>query len=267
MIRRFQNKLDQLVTPTFLWWSLIVMGIILRIRQYFSGRSLWADEASLAFNLAHRSFIGLTQPLDYEQGAPIIFLYIEKLLVIVLGNKDQIMRLFPLFSGIIAIYFFYRIAQAHIAGGMFATLLFAISWSLIYYSSELKQYSSDVMIALLLVFLTSRCLRKDSSSRNFLILGIAGMLAVWMSHPSAFILAGIGLALFFAAITKSHPVPIRWLFGLAAMWIFSFGVEYFVSLRHLVADQYLYDYWKKAFMPLPPGGTRIWLDKTYYSLL
>jgi hypothetical protein len=51
------------------------------------------------------------------------------------------------------------------------------------------------------------------------------------------------------------------------MWALSFSVEYLVSLRHLVADDYLYNYWKKAFMPLPPGGTRIWLGRTYYSLL
>jgi len=145
-MQQAKNRLAQWVRPAFLWWALIVMGIILRLRQYFSGRSLWADEASLAFNLANRSFAGLTQRLDYDQGAPIGFLFIEKLLVVGLGNIDQVMRLFPLFSGILAIYLFYRIADAHIKGGMFGVLLFSVSWSLIYYSSELKQYSSDVMI-------------------------------------------------------------------------------------------------------------------------
>lgn len=243
------------------------MGIILRLRQYFSGRSLWADEASLAFNLANRSFAGLTQRLDYDQGAPIGFLFIEKLLVVGLGNIDQVMRLFPLFSGILAIYLFYRIADAHIKGGMFGVLLFSVSWSLIYYSSELKQYSSDVMIGLLLIFLASRCLKENPQARDFLFLGVAGTVVIWISHPSVFILGGIGLAMLVAALTKSHPIPVLWLFGLGSIWLISFGLEYLVSLRYLITNDLLYEYWKKAFMPLPPGGTRIWLSKTYYSML
>lgn len=266
-MQHLRDRLHGLARPTYLWWFLIGIGIILRLRQYLFNRSLWADEASLAFNLANRSFVGLTQPLDYEQGAPLGFLFIEKLFIVLLGNRDQIMRLFPLFSGILAIYLVYRIARDHIKGGMLATFLFVISPSLVYYSSELKQYSSDVMIALLLVFLASRCLKEGAQTRDFLLLGISGAAAIWISHPSAFILAGIGLALFIAAITKNPRVPVLWLIGLGGLWLFSFGVEYFVSLRHLIADDYLQGFWQKAFMPLPPWENRDWFVRTYYSVL
>jgi len=228
---------------------------------------LWADEASLAYNLAQRTFFGLTQPLDYDQGAPIGFLFIEKLLIIVLGNMDQVMRLFPLFSGLVSLYLFYRIAQAHIKGGMLGSLLFAISWQLIYYSSELKQYSSDVMLGLLLIFLAGNCLKEKAQPRDFMLLGATGAAAIWISHPSAFILAGIGVAMLVVASTKSRPIPVLWLVWLGSAWLVSFGLEYFVSLRHLITNDLLQSYWEKAFMPLPPGGTRIWLVKTYYSLL
>jgi hypothetical protein len=110
-------------------------------------------------------------------------------------------------------------------------------------------------------------LRQEARSRDFLILGITGMIAMWVSHPSVFVLVGIGLALFFSVITKSASIPVKWLFLLAGMWAFSFGLEYLVSLRSLAANDYLMDYWKNAFMPLPPGGTRAWFDRTYGSLL
>jgi hypothetical protein len=262
-----QRRFNEWVKPAYLGWASVIMGGLFRLRQYFSGRSLWRDEAGLALNIVERNFAGLLQPLGYEQGAPVGFLFLEKFLILVFGNHDQVMRLVPLLSGILSVYFFYRIAQVHIKGGLFATLLFAISWTLVYYSSELKQYSSDVMIALLLVFLASQCLRKEARWRDFLTLGIAGVIALWMSHPAAFVLAGVGLALFFAFITKRHPIPFQWLVILAAMWVVSFGLEYLISLRYLAASDYLMGYWKKAFMPLPPGGTRAWLVKTYESLL
>src|SRR5262245_65978294 len=93
--------------PDLAWWFLIMLGVILRLRQYLVNRSFWADEASLAFNLVTRTFSGLTQPLDYHQGAPIGFLFIEKLAILLLGNNEFAMRLFPLLSGIIAIYLLY----------------------------------------------------------------------------------------------------------------------------------------------------------------
>jgi len=263
--QRLRARLSLLIRPAFVWWSLIALGISLRLWQYFFERSLSGDEASLAYNIVNRSFFGLTQPLDFRQAAPVGFLFIEKFISIVLGNQDYILRLVPLFAGIIAVYLFHHIARVHITGGMFASLLFAISLPLINYSSELKQYCSDVMIGLLLIFLWSRCLKENVQARDFLLLGIGGMIAIWISHPSVFILAGIGLAIFVATITRNRPVPVAWLLGLATMWIVSFGLEYFVSLRHLVDNEFLRNYWRKAFMPLPPDLP--WIKDTYFSML
>jgi hypothetical protein len=266
-MQQFRDRLPLWANPVTFGWCLIIIGIILRLRQYLFNRSLWADEGSLAFNLANRSFVGLTQPLDYEQGAPLGFLFIEKLFIVLFGNRDLVMRLFPLLSGLIAVYFFHRIAREHIKGGLLATFLFAASSSLVYFSSELKQYSSDVMIAVLLVFLALRCLKENAQTRDFLLLGISGAVAIWISHPSVFTLAGIGLALFVAAITRNPRVSAVWLVGLGALWLLSFGVEYFTSLRHLIADDYLQGFWQKAFMPLPVWANRDWFVRTYYSAL
>ena len=98
-MQKVWNWIHSWKSPNLLWVLIIALGIILRVRQYFSGRSFWSDEASLAYNLVNRTFSGLTQPLDYEQGAPIGFLFIEKFLIILWGNVDQVMRLFPLFPG------------------------------------------------------------------------------------------------------------------------------------------------------------------------
>lgn len=262
------NRLKLLVKSEYIEWLFVVVGIILRLRQYLANKSLWSDEASLAVNIANRTFGGLTQPLDYHQAAPIGFLFIEKISIVLLGNKDYILRLFPLFSGILAIYLLHRITKEYFGmAGMAAVLIFAMNSWLIFFSSELKQYSSDVMVALLLIYLSARCFKKDAQVKDFLLLGIGGVITIWVSHISIFMLAGIGLVLGLEKIIQKKYVPWGWILGLGISWLISFGVEYFFALQYTAADEYLQIYWRKAFMPLPPWGDLQWFVKTYYSFI
>ncbi len=265
---RLLARLKATVKPDFVWWGIIVLGIVLRLRQYLVNRSLWADEASLAVNLVNRNFYELTQLLDYQQAAPIGFLFVGKALIILLGNHDYILRFFPLFSGILAIYLIYRIAREHIGkAGMFAVMLFSISWGLVYYSSELKQYSSDVMASLLLVFLAGNCISDTPQAKDFLKLGLMGSVVIWISHPSVFVLTGIGIVLLYEKISRTKFVPLLWILGMGVGWITSFGLEYLFSLRNIVTDGFLVDYWRKAYMPVPPWSDPGWFVKVYQSFL
>jgi hypothetical protein len=69
------------------------------LSQYIADRSQWRDEAALALNIVNRSFIGLAQPLDGDQGAPLGFLFDEKLLTMLLGNTDYVLQIIPLIRG------------------------------------------------------------------------------------------------------------------------------------------------------------------------
>ncbi len=267
MIDKWQ-KLSSRINPTVWWWVLILTGVVLRLRQYLFNPSLWHDEACLAINLVQRSFRDLTLPLDYGQGAPIAFLYIEKSLMVLFGNRDIVLRLFPLFSGILALLLFYRIARKHLGkAGWFALALFSVTPVLIDYSSELKQYSSDVMFGLLLIFLLLPRIGEKVGGRDFLVLGGVGAFTLWASHPSAFILAGVGMAMAVERLVRRDTRSLLWLACIGAAWAVSFGVEYFVSLRHLTSDPYLQTYWRKAYMPFPPWKDPAWFEKTYYSFL
>jgi hypothetical protein len=267
-MQQARSQFETIIKSNLIWWLLIAFGILLRVRQYLTGRSLWSDEASLALNLVSRNFVELTQPLDYHQGAPIGFLFIEKLAILLLGNNEYVLRLFPLLSGIMAIYLLYLIARRYFGiSGMFALLAFSVGWYLIYYSSELKQYSSDVMIALLLVYLASRCIEQDVRARDFLVLALGGVVGMWISHPSAFVLAGIGLVLFIEKLRRKEYVPFAWIIAIGILWSGSFMLEYFISLKRLAADEFMQEYWDKAFVPLPPWSNWSWFLKTYYSIL
>jgi hypothetical protein len=253
---------------SFVGWLLVILGMALRLRVYIANRSFWHDEAALALNLVNRTFGGLTQPLDYNQGAPIGFLFIEKLLITGLGNQDFILRLFPLISGIFATYLIFLITREYFkAGGLFAVFMFSISWPLIYYSSELKQYSSDVMIVLLMIYLGLHCLEENARIKDFLLMSAAGFISIWISHPSIFVLAGIGLVLFFEKLLRKRNTHILYVVGMGLLWLISFGATYLVSLRYLVSNQNLENYWIHGFMPMPPWKNWDWFADTYLSLL
>ncbi len=262
--RRFSSKLLLDLT----WWTVVFLGIALRLRQYLANRSLWIDEASLALNIVHRNFIALTHTLDFEQGAPLGFLFLEKAILLVLGNQDYILRLVPLISGLLAVYVLYRIARDYFGiAGLFALAFFAVSWSLIYYSSELKQYSSDILVSAGLIYLALRAKQKEAGHGAMIALGLSGLVSIWLSFPAIFVLASVGLALAGEYLSRKAFRLLYWMLGIGMLWLANFFLLYWLSLRHLMNDSYLLKFWHGYFMPLPPWDHWSWFGSIYLHLL
>ena len=80
-------------TSRWLFWILFSAGVAVRLIQFLHCRSLWCDEGHIAVNLLNRSYLGLLQPLDYHQGAPVGFLWSTRLLMSVLGKRIRFTRL------------------------------------------------------------------------------------------------------------------------------------------------------------------------------
>lgn len=262
------NRLKSLTKPELIGLCIVVLGAIFQLRHYLANRSFSGDEASLALNIVTRSFAGLMEPLGYHQAAPLGFLYIEKTLVILLGNRDYILRLFPLISGLLAVYLLHRIVLDYFSTvGIFALLMFALNPWLAFFSSEFKQYGSDVMVTLLLVYLSLRCLKEEAQFRDFLWLGAVGTVTIWISHVSVFILVGSGLALALEKYVYKKRIPFYWLLGLAAAWLTSFGIDYLVSLQYTAENIYFQTFWMKSFLPLPPWSNIPLLTNVYYKFV
>jgi len=151
---------------------LIILGIILRARHYLAGRSLWLDEAMLAINIINHSFFGLTQqPLEYDQGAPIGFVFALKGITLLLGDSEYAFRLFSLLAGCLSLILMAFLAKKQLkkAGALVALALFASTNYLIYYSAETKQYMGDVLATLILLLLFTKLLEPEPTSKDFLL--------------------------------------------------------------------------------------------------
>lgn len=215
-------------------WSVVAVGVVLRVARYAHDRSLWGDEARLALNIKDRSVTGLFHPLDYVQAAPTGFLVAEKAVVGLFGDSEYALRLVPLLAGIGSLVLFVPLARRLLPAraALVAIVLYAVVEPLIYYSSEVKQYSVDAFATVALLLIAVPALEKrELSPRRALALLVAATAAVWFSHPSAFVVAGIWGALVVARVRtpgRQFVVPAV----LGAVWLVSFGIAYSLVLRN-----------------------------------
>ena len=254
--------------------ALLASGIVLRVAQFASGRSLWKDEAFLALNVTDRTIPQLFQPLDYNQAIPPGFLVVEKLLVGALGNSDYTLRLFPLVAGVASLFVFHAVARRCCSGALgvgVSLALFALSEPLCNYASEVKQYSTDVLIALLLTLAAIRAHDDGLTTvRRVATLGLLGAAAVWFSYPSVFVLAGIGASLLLSPLRAGDGAATRRALACGALWAASFAAFYWLCLRKVSAGSSLHESWmgRGAFMPFPPrsGADASWYQETFFRV-
>lgn len=240
------KRLPHLASRDWIGLSLVLAGVILRLRQYLVNRSLWLDEAMLANNILGRGFAGLFRPLDNDQGAPVGFLLVQKIVTLLFGDSEFALRLFPFLAGCLALVLMFLLARkiSNAFASNLALALFAFSPALIYYSSEVKQYSFDVAIALALILVFLKFTKNDT-----ILLAIAGAFVIWFSHPALFIIAALGLTLFVQAVREKDKHKIIPLLVVAFVWAVSLGALYLVNLRQLSTHQFFLDYWSAGFIP------------------
>jgi predicted membrane-bound mannosyltransferase len=179
-------------------WIVLVTGVLLRIMHYLSNRSLWLDEAMLARNILDRDLFDLLRPLDYNQGAPPLFLLLVDAATVLFGSTELTLRLVPVVAAVAGLFLFFLIAKVYIDKRYLPVqmCIFAFSYPLVYYSQEVKQYSMDVAVALALSYAFMRLVASDKAPKaHIAVLGVGGGIAVWLSHPAVFVLAGIGVSL------------------------------------------------------------------------
>jgi hypothetical protein len=249
-----------LVTAAAWTVALVALGIGLRLAYYWPDRALWHDEAALACNLVERSLGGLLQPLDYNQGAPVGFLLVQKLVVVALGPGEHALRLVPVLCGVAALALFPWVARQYLPrrAALFAVALFALSPFLIRYGGEVKQYSGDVLVAVVLLGWAAIVGRLPDGGRSGvpLVWGVLGATALWFSHAAVFLLAGTGAAYGLRCLWRRDWSAALGLASAASVWLLSFAACYFLALQDLARSDLMLQFWQKAFAPLPPRSVQ-----------
>ncbi len=240
-------------------YLVITFGIFLRLAQYFTNRSLWIDEAMVSLNIINKTIPELFQKLDYNQGAPIGFLLIEKILTLFLGDSEFMLRLFPLLCGIASLFFFFKLSTILLSPvySLCAVSLFAILNRLIYYSAEVKQYSSDVLITILIFIIVLQIDKMESFSRiRRFILYLLPSVLIWFSFPAIFVLFGTLLALTGIYLLQKNKQNLNYILCFWIQSLISAFILYKVHLSNLDSRE-LRNFGFYSFIPLPPTYTHL----------
>lgn len=249
--------------------ALVALGITARLVPLILNRNLWIDEAMLALNLVDRSPRQLLEPLDWNQGAPIGFLLLVKGTIELFGPTEWALRLVSFLGSVVGLIGFTWLVRRLLPPltAVLAVGLFAVSPYLVSYSAECKQYATDAALTVGLFAAALGLLHGMGTWWRWLVLAVAGAAAVWFSHPSVFVLGGIGIALFAEGFAKRDHRRVVACCVTIGCWLASFAVCYFVSLRDLGSNQYLLDYWSGHFLPLPPvtPGALAWLLDHFFD--
>jgi hypothetical protein len=225
------------LTATTVLWGVVAVGVLLRVVRYALDRSLWIDEVFLALNLLHRSSAELLKPLDYFQGAPAGFLLAERAVVRVLGGGEYALRLIPLAAGVLAVPLFVVLARRldDPVAQLVSVVCFALSSTLVYYSSQVKPYTVDVLVATALLWLAWPCLSPGCGRRRLVRLAVLGVVAPWLSLASGIMLASIWVVLLGARLARRRFDELAGVLAVGAVWLASGAAEYALTLRHLRA--------------------------------
>ncbi len=247
--------------PTRVAVLLMAVGAVLRIRRVAAARSLWLDEAWLALNVMTRSFVALTHRLDFEQVAPVPFLWSVRAITRLFGHGEVALRLFPLMGGmllpIVSWPLFRRLLGA--GWGLVALALAAFSPVLVYYSDELKPYGWDASATALVLLLTLRLVEQQRRS-DWVWLALGGTVALVCSFTAVFPIAAALVAIVLTVDVRGTRLHRNALAACLAAWGTAYLCTSAITLRRGAWSPYMRRYWARAFLggsePDPVG--RAW---------
>lgn len=232
-------------------WGAIAIGTVLRLLLLAEQRSLWVDEAMLAFNITSRGFASLLGVLDFHQSAPPGFLWIEKLASMPSnGTSETAWRIFPFVSGVAALILIWLVARRMFGSPAAAivTVVASLSPLFLRYGVELKPYASDALATCLIVAAALPVLREPNLRRGWIRLGVIGLVALFFSHFAIFALAGVGLALCADSRVRSVDGWFRLAALMGVAWIAWFVLEFVLIIGPSAASMQAIGYWDTAYL-------------------
>lgn len=208
------------------------LGLLLRLWHYGRNPSMWHDEAATCVNILNKSFTGLFGHLEHSATGPPLVLCLQKCVVFALGDGTWSLRLVSFLASCLGLLLLAKLARALLdpPAAFCAVLLAACSDRLLWHASEARHYSSDFLVAVVLLLLFVKT-AEWTVTRRLALFAACAPFAILLSYPGIFLCAGLMLAL----LPEVHRDGRASAWGgwalLGALVAASFAFFYFVTIK------------------------------------
>jgi len=233
----------------------LALGAIWRVARFAACPPLWGDEAFIAVNLLGRDFAGMFRTLDYYQIVPLGFLWAELAVVRTLGGSEWAVRLIPFLAGLLSLGLFGRFAVQTVdrRTALLAIAVFAASFYPVRHATEVKPYSTDLLLALGATILAWSIRRDVLAWRRWCALTLIVGLGVWFSYPLVLVAVGLGMFLAGRVVKVPHPRAVLGFSVFGGLTSMSWLASYLTFGRPQSQSAPFYsklETWRGAFPPL-----------------
>lgn len=241
---------------------LIFMGLAWRVIRYLLAFPLWGDESMVAATLVTRDLSTVTRaPLEYGQIAPALWLIAEWGISKLCGLSELSFHALSFVSGILSLLLFWKFSRQVVSrnAAVLATGILAASFYPVRHSTELKPYATDMLTSLILLMMAWSASRKPRVLWRYVVAGFFAAGVGWLSYPTIFVSAGVGVFLLYTAIRDRSPRT--WggvaVYGvLAGAGTLAMVLLYAIPMNRLTPG---YDeIWKDAFPPVAEPLKFLW---------
>ena len=253
-------------------WLCVGVGVVLRVIPWARNPPLWQDEAALVLNILYLDFADYFGPLIHHQAAPPLFLCLERVALLILGDSEAALRLPVLLLGCVSLVLFALLVRRILdpIPAAVATGLFAVSDRLIWHATEVKPYAVDSLVAVLVAWVYVRT-RHRSLTIQCGLWAVVLPLLVWFSYPTCFVGGGLLLGLIPDALRGGWKVRLMYLAAGTAL-AGSFAVLA-LGPAHAQRDAALSGYWVAQLadwsrpMRVPVWAVAATLEVDRYALM
>ena len=243
-------KIEKIYTITFWIISLLIIIYAVYIRGYYYLKDIpfWGDDMLLAESICEQDIWKSFTHIFGTQKAPPLFIFFTYINTVLFGFKEWVLRLIPFISGIISVVFFYilslRVFKSRIPV-IAALMMFALNDKLIYYVQEFKQYSSDVLICILVLLCYKYIDIEHFNLKNYktiILYSIMVFLIMISSFPAVFAICAV-LTL---KIIEQKKFPKGLL--IVGTSIISACIYIIYLFKHILAYEITIPIWTKGFL-------------------
>ncbi len=254
MLKKLTKYVNIYTIANAIFAFIIARGIYTSIlMNSIPNRSLWLDEALLAESFSTRSFVHLFLDGQFAnlQTAPLLWLYFEKILTLLFGNTEYVLRIGAIigFAGSIAVLifilaYFYKSKLPLVAAALFANLPFILT-----YSNVFKPYIFDGFVSLLILVAYGLWIKQKLRSRW---LALIWAVFIWVAQTSCFIIGGCLFCEFLFSLAHKNKQEICRSLLLGVIIAVSFAIYYFAWIQRMCSISEMQNFWAGLTFPLFP---------------